>query len=114
MRGRGVTGTTLLLLVPLVPLLLFGVARAEAPFSLLGLVFHHPWAYALVAAAVVVAGSAAMSLRWVEARAARVPFGMADLLAAAVARRTAYAAGACAVRWGYGDDLLRIRHALGG
>jgi hypothetical protein len=45
-RGRRVTATTLLLLVPLVPLVLFGVARAAAPFSVLGVLFDDPWNYA--------------------------------------------------------------------
>ena len=52
-HGRRVTGTTLLLLVPLVPLVLFGVARAAAPFSVLGVLFDDPWNYAIVAAIVI-------------------------------------------------------------
>ncbi len=109
MRGRRITGTTLLLLAPLIPLLLFGVARAAAPFSLLGLVFHHPWAYALVAAAVVVAGALVMSLRPVEAWAARVLFGMR---APTDAERAAVAPGLDRVAETAGMDperlLLRI------
>ena len=41
-HGRRVTSTTLLLLMPLVPLVLFGVARAAAPVSLLGVLFDDP------------------------------------------------------------------------
>jgi Zn-dependent protease with chaperone function len=75
-RGRRVTATTLLLFVPLVPLVLFGVARAAAPVSLLGLLFDDPWNYALVAAAVIVAGAVLMGLRPVERFAAHALFGM--------------------------------------
>jgi Zn-dependent protease with chaperone function len=77
-RGRRVTATTLLLLVPLVPLVLFGVARAAAPVSLLGVLFDDPWSYAVVAAAVIVAGAVLMLLRPVERFAARALFGMRE------------------------------------
>jgi STE24 endopeptidase len=75
-RGRRVTGTTLLLLVPLVPLALFGVARAAAPVSLLGVLLNDPWDYLIVAVVVVVVGALLMMLRPVESFAARVLFGM--------------------------------------
>jgi Zn-dependent protease with chaperone function len=74
--GRRVSGTTLLLLVPLVPLVLFGVARAAAPASLIGLFFDDPWNYALFAALLVLAGAFLMAWKPFEAWAARVLFGM--------------------------------------
>jgi len=95
-RGRRVTGTTLLLLVPLVPLVLFGVARAAAPFSVLGLLFDDPWNYALVAALVVVAGAVLMVLRPVERFAARALFAMREPTAAESARVEPLLRRACA------------------
>jgi Zn-dependent protease with chaperone function len=74
--GRRVSGTTLLLLVPLVPLALFGVARAAAPVSILGVLLDDPWTYLLAAAATVLAGAVLMALHPVEAFAARALFGM--------------------------------------
>jgi Zn-dependent protease with chaperone function len=74
--GRRLTGTSLLLLLPLVPLALFGVARASAPVSLLGLLLDDPWSYLIVAAVAVLAGAVLMTLRPVEAFAARALFGM--------------------------------------
>lgn len=76
MSGRRVSGTTLLLLVPLFPLALFGVARAAAPVSILGFLLDDPWNYVLVAAVAVLAGAVLMALRPVEAFAARALFGM--------------------------------------
>ncbi|HEX6582420.1 MAG TPA: M48 family metalloprotease [Thermoleophilaceae bacterium] len=75
-RGRRVTGTTLLLLVPLVPLVLFGVARAAAPVSILGVLLDDPWSYVIVAVAAIVLGALLMALRPVERFAARALFGM--------------------------------------
>jgi Zn-dependent protease with chaperone function len=85
-RGRRVTATTLLLLVPLVPLVLFGVARAAAPFSVLGVLFDDPWNYAIVAAVVIVAGAVLMVLRPVERFAARALFRMREPTAEESAR----------------------------
>ena len=104
-RGRRVTGTTLLLLVPLVPLVLFGVARAAAPFSLLGVLFDDPWNYALVAAAVVVAGAVLMVLRPVERFAARALFGMREPTAAESARVEPLLTRACGAA---GIDRARL------
>jgi len=75
-RGRRVTATTLLLFLPLVPLVLFGVARAAAPVSLIGLLFDDPWSYAIVAAAAIVVGAVLMVLRPVERFTAHALFGM--------------------------------------
>jgi hypothetical protein len=88
--GRRVTGTTLLLFVPLVPLVLFGVARAAAPVSLLGVLFDDPWSYAIVAAVVIVAGAVLMGLRPVERFAARTLFGMRASTAEESARVAPY------------------------
>lgn len=74
--GRRVSGTSLLLLLPLIPLALFGVARAAAPVSVLGFLLDDPWTYIAVAVAIVVIGAVLMALRPVEAFAARVLFGM--------------------------------------
>ena len=94
-RGRRVTGTTLLLLVPLVPLVLFGVARAAAPFSVLGVLFDDPWNYVIVAAIVIVAGAVLMVLRPVERFSARALFRMRDPTAEESARVEPLLARAC-------------------
>jgi Zn-dependent protease with chaperone function len=94
--GRRVTGTTLLLLLPLVPLALFGVARAAAPVSILGVLLDDPWTYLLVAAAAVLAGVVLMALRPVEAFAARALFGMRAATAGEEARVEPLLARACA------------------
>lgn len=65
--------STLLLFLPLIPLTLFGVARAAAPVSILGVLLDDPWTYVVVAVVVVVAGAALMALRPVEAVAAPPP-----------------------------------------
>jgi STE24 endopeptidase len=94
-HGRRVTATTLLLLVPLVPLILFGVARAAAPVSLLGVLFDDPWTYALVAVLVVVAGAVLMVLRPVERFAAGALFDMRPPSAEESARVEPLLARAC-------------------
>lgn len=94
--GRRVTGTTLLLLVPLVPLVLFGVARAAAPVSVLGVLLDDPWSYVLLAVAVVLLGAVLMALRPVEAAAARALFGMRAPTAEEAARVEPLLGRACA------------------
>jgi Zn-dependent protease with chaperone function len=106
--GRRITGTTLLLLVPLVPLILFGVARAAAPVSVLGILLHDPWTYAVLAVVLVVVGGLLMSLRPVEAWAARVLFGMRSPTPeeqAAIEPGLARACGAAGIR----RDRLLVR-----
>jgi Zn-dependent protease with chaperone function len=95
LTGRRVSGTTLLLLVPLVPLVLFGVARAAAPVSILGVLLDDPWTYVLVAAAAALAGVVLMALRPVEAFAARALFGMRPAGAGERARVEPLLARAC-------------------
>ena len=94
-HGRRVTGTTLLLLLPLVPLVLFGVARAAAPVSLLGVLFDDPWTYAIVAVLVIVAGAVLMVLRPVERWAAGALFSMRPPTAEESARVEPLLARAC-------------------
>lgn len=108
MTGRRVSGTTLLLLLPLVPLALFGVARAAAPVSILGLLLDDPWANVLVAAAAVLAGVVLMALRPVEAFAARALFGMRAAGAEEQARVEPLLARACAAA-GIERDRLMLR-----
>ena len=95
MHGRRITSTSLLLLLPLVPLVLFGVTRAAAPVSLLGVLFHDPWTYAIVAVLVVVAGAVLMVLRPVERWAAGVLFAMRPPSAEESARVEPLLARAC-------------------
>src|SRR5215213_9947727 len=104
-HGRRITATTLLLLVPLVPLTLFGVARAAAPFSVLGALFDDPWNYAIVAAIVIVAGAVLMVLRPVERFAARALFRMREPTAEESARVEPLLAGACGAA---GIDRARL------
>ena len=52
MTWRRPAAVTLLSLIPLVLLWLFGAARVAAPFGLLGLLFDHPVDYATAAAIV--------------------------------------------------------------
>jgi STE24 endopeptidase len=103
-----VTGTTLLLLVPLVPLALFGVARAAAPVSILGVLLDDPWSYLIVAAVVVLVGAVLMTLRPVESFAARALFGMREPTAEETARVEPVLARAC-VAAGIGRDRLLLR-----
>ena len=74
--GRRIGVATLLLLVPAVPLILFGVARAAAPGSVIGLLFDDPWDYALFAVVLILAGGLLMAWRPFEAWCARALFGM--------------------------------------
>ena len=94
-RGRRVTSTTLLLLMPLVPLVVFGVARAAAPVSLLAVLFDDPWTYAIVTVAVIVAGAVLMVLRPVERFAAHALFRMRTPSADESARVEPLLAHAC-------------------
>jgi STE24 endopeptidase len=81
--------------VPLVPLVLFGVARAAAPVSLLGVLFDDPWSYAIVAVLVIVAGAVLMVLGPVERFAARALFRMRTPSADESARVEPLLARAC-------------------
>jgi Zn-dependent protease with chaperone function len=76
MRGRRISGTTLLLFLPLIPLVLFGVARAAAPVSVLGVLLHDPWTYVTISVVVILLGGVLMAVRPVEAFASRALFGM--------------------------------------
>lgn len=107
-RGRRVTATTLFLLVPLVPLALFGVARAAAPFSLLGVLLDDPWSYLIVAAVMVLVGAVLMTLRPVELFAARALFGMRDPTAAEAAQIEPLLGRACTAA-GIERDRLLLR-----
>ena len=66
---------SLLALIPLALLWLFGVARVAAPFGLLGLLFDHPWDYALVAGAAAAASVVLMAIRPVDRRVGRLMTG---------------------------------------
>ena len=65
-------------MLPAVPLVLFGVARAAAPASVLGVFFDDPWTYVLFAVVMILAGGLLMAWRPFEAWAARVLFGMRE------------------------------------
>jgi Zn-dependent protease with chaperone function len=106
--GRRITGTTLLLLVPLVPLALFGVARAAAPVSILGVLLDDPWTYLLVAAAAILAGVVLMALRPVEAFAARALFGMREATEEEAARIEPLLARVCAAAGMERDRLMLL------
>jgi Zn-dependent protease with chaperone function len=66
---------TLLAVAPLSLLLLYGVSRVAAPFGLLGVVFDHPWDYAIAAAAFAVASLVLMTIRPVDRRVGKLLAG---------------------------------------
>jgi Zn-dependent protease with chaperone function len=79
------------LVLPLLGFIAFGAARVVAPVSLIGLLFDHPWDFALVSLVVVFAGAALLAIRPVELR-------VADWLAPSRAPTA--------------DEERRLRHAL--
>jgi Zn-dependent protease with chaperone function len=60
------------LLVPYLAFIAFGIARIDAPASLIGLLFDEPAAFAIAATVVAVAGTALLCAPPVERRVARV------------------------------------------
>ena len=69
MRRRADRGLTSLLW-PMLAFIAFGMARVVAPVSLIGLLFDHPWVFAAVSFAVVLAGAALLFVRPIETRVA--------------------------------------------
>lgn len=57
---------------PFLAFIAFGMTRVVAPVSLIGLVFHHPWVFALVSVAVVIGGAALLFIEPIELRVAGV------------------------------------------
>ena len=64
--------TLLALLLPLVAFIAFGISRIAAPVSLIGLLFDHPWVFALVSIGVVVGGAGLLFIRPIELKVASV------------------------------------------
>jgi Zn-dependent protease with chaperone function len=60
------------LLVPYLAFIAFGIARIDAPVSLIGLIFDDPVVFAIVATAVALAGTAVLCAPPVERQVARV------------------------------------------
>ena len=69
--------TALALAVPIAVLILFGMVRAAAPASALGLVFDSPLAFGIFAAVTAVAGAVLLFIRPVEVAVGRLLAGQA-------------------------------------
>jgi Zn-dependent protease with chaperone function len=101
--------TTLPTLAAVFAFVAYGVARVAAPWSGLGLIFHHPLSFAVFAVAIALLGAALLFVRRVELAIARVIAGPSRLPTAAEAERLDRLLRDVAARAGIDPGRLIVR-----